>query len=357
MSSEVTRPPLGRARTLIVLALAGAAGCNDVSGPPPTAAPTSPVLEALATDVMLAKYADFSARADQLSAALAQLASTPDSAALASARAAWRDARVVWEASEAFAFGPAATDGLDAALDSWPLDAASLRVLLASDVPLDRPRLDNWEGSVKGFHGIEYVLFGTDGTKRAEQVTQRELAYLAAAGASLAGNASALLSAWSPAGGDYAGQIARAGQPSSVYPSEGAAVQELLLGMAGLLEEVAEEKIGEVLETGDRGLEESRFSDNSKADYAANVESVRLLYLGAGGNGPGLRDLVASLNPALDRDVRLELDQAAATLNAIHPTFGLAIRYSPERVEAAERAVARLEETLAERVLPVVTRR
>lgn len=112
----------------------------------------------------------------ELNAALLQavqnLNTNRTDAAFKAAANAWLDARVPWERSEAFLFGPVDALGLDPNMDSWPLDQDAIVNILKNGNFDDL----NWsEGddvdkveaaqNVRGFHTLEFLLF-KDGKAR-----------------------------------------------------------------------------------------------------------------------------------------------------------------------------------------------
>lgn len=307
-----------------------------------------PVLQNVATDVITATYADLAAEASDLLAATQALRDDPSAGRLALARQQWRDTRRPWELSEGFLFGPVDTEGLDPALDSWPVNRTDLDAVLASGAALTPAYVGGLEATLRGFHTIEYLLFGIDGTKTAGDFTARELDYLVSAAAVLDADARRLLNAWAPSGLDYAGELANAGGAGSRYPSQQAAVQELVGGLVTIADEVGSGKIGGPY--GDRSTaeEESRFSGNSLADFADNIRSVQNVYLGdyAGRTGPGLTDLVAARDGALDARVRSEIGAAIVAIEAVPAPFSTAITESRPAVQAAIDAVLALRATL-----------
>ncbi len=307
-----------------------------------------PVLQNVAADVITATYVDLADEADALLAAVEAFEAAPSAALLDAARQQWRDTRAPWELSEGFLFGPVDTEGLDPSLDSWPVNRTDLDAVLASNAALTPAYVAGLEATLRGFHTIEYLLFGTDGTKTAGAFTERELGYLVSATAVLRDDAAQLADAWAPSGLDYAGQVARAGETGSAYVSQRAAVQELVNGLVTIADEVGSGKIGGPY--GDRSTaeEESRFSGNSLADFADNIRSVQNVYLGdyAGATGEGLADLVAARDAALDARVQGEITAAIDAIEAIPAPFSTAIVEARPTVQAAIDAVLALRATL-----------
>ena len=341
------------------LCAAGLTGCGaDKSTAPKPTLEVGDILADVASGVILATYAEMDVRIDALAAAAAALQSEPTPARLEAARAAWRAARVPWEESEAFLFGPVETLGLDPSLDSWPVNTIDLENVMAGAQALTPQFVEGLEGTLKGFHTTEYLLFGETGARTAAQLTARQLDYLVAAALAMQGTSHRLLQAWSPAGQDFAGQLAGAGGAGSVYVSPKAGLQELIGGMAAIADEVANGKINDPFAAHDVTLEESRFSANSIADFQDNLRSIQNIYRGdyAGHAGQGVDAFVAGLDPALAARFDAEVEAAIAAIGAIPPPFTTAIFDHPAAVTAAQSAVRRVQQTLDEEIAPLLER-
>ncbi|MBK8643800.1 MAG: hypothetical protein IPN15_16840 [Saprospiraceae bacterium] len=104
------------------------------------------------------------------------------------------------------------------------------------------------DGTLKGFHTLEYLIFGKEGNKSIASFTQREFEYLRACSQSLHGATKALYFAWKPDQQNFIANVLRAGEPgNSVYPSQKSALQEIVTGMITIADEVANGKINEPL--------------------------------------------------------------------------------------------------------------
>ncbi len=348
-----------RGLALLTLCTAILSGCSDdtTSGPEDTTTDEATVLSDVANKVILATYVDLDDKAGKLITAVSNFNTSATEANLTAARQAWRDARRPWEQSEAFLFGPVDTKGIDPGIDSWPVNKADLDAVLASDATLTKNYIDGLEGTLKGFHTIEYLLFGAGNAKTVASFTPREREYLVAVTESFKGSTAQLRSSWEPSGENFVAQLAGAGTSGSIYTSRKIAVQELVDGMAAICDEVANGKIGEPFTQQDRSLEESQFSDNSNADFQDNIRSVMNVYLGSYGTnqGKGLSTLVAAKKADLDAKVRAQITAAITAIGAMTPSFGDAIVNNKPKVEAAQEAVTTLRLTLEGEVLQTLT--
>jgi len=289
------------------------------------------VADAFVSQVVLPNYQQLVANSERLSAALDALAATPGTGQLEAARNAWQEARKTWETSESWAFGPAESGGFDGNLDDWPVNEKDLSTALSSGAVT--PELfAKLTTTAKGFHGIEAVLYGTQGTRpEASQLSAAQLSYLRQAGADLATNARGLAAAWEGPKGF--------GADFTANPDE--AVAEILQGMVGTLEEVAAEKLGAPLESRDKGDLESFYSDNTRADIVANLAGVNEAL-----QRSSLIQLLTSRDAQLASSLQQALDEAQASARALPERLNTAIN-DPAGRSKIEAAMASSERTVA----------
>ncbi len=314
-------------------------------------------LQNIGSNVILKTYEELKTKAAALQAACATLEASPSSVNLAIAKTAWVDARSPWEQSEGFLFGPVDQEGLDPSLDSWPVNVTDLNNVLSSSNALTPTFLANQEGTLKGFHTIEYLLWGVDGQKAVGAFTAREYEYLAACAAVLAADAAQLFNLWDLNGGKYIVNLWNAGETGSIYVSRKSALEELVNALIVIADEVGNGKIDEPFSTQDLTLEESRFSANSKKDFADNMRSIRNIYTGvylSFGNQKGVSDIIREKNATLDNKVKADIQAAIEAIEAIPGTFSDAVLNNPTAVANAQTKVRTLQETLESQLLPLV---
>lgn len=334
------------------------AGCGDddeTAVGPSESFDFSPILKDFTDKVIIATYADLDEQAGELLAAVEALQADPLEANLRTAQDAWVATRIPWEASEGFLFGPVDFNGYDPALDSWPVNRIDLDGVLASGNALTAEYVGGLDGTLKGFHTIEYLLFGEGRSKAAADLTEREFAYLIATTQHLKATAKDLHASWIATGGNFGQKVRDAGHGSDVYPSAQAAVQEMVTGMIGICDEVANGKIADPFVEEDPRLVESQFSFNSIADFQNNIRSVRNVYTGDyAGTGRGLDEFIRQADDALDQRLKREIETAIDEIGRIEQPFRDAIRSDREQIETAQAAVARIQQTLEEDILPLV---
>lgn len=288
------------------------------------------VIAGYVDNVMVPKYGLLATRADELQAAVEAFVAEPTDANLSAAQDVWRATRRPWEQSETSLFGPVDVNGYDPSLDSWPINLTDLNGVLASETELTQSYFDGLDASVKGFHTAEMFLFGEDGDQTANGLSDREKTYLKLCAADIARVANLLADSWTTGASPYGEVFKTAGEAgNSSYPSRAAAAQEIVSGMAGILDEVANGKIADPYSAKDQSLVESPFSFNSIRDFSDNVRGAKTAYLGdfelAQRNGPGLNDWVETRDPELNARIIAEFDTAISAIEAIPEPFREAI--------------------------------
>jgi len=331
--------------------------CDKNDDPSPTADYTA-ILTNTGENIILETYEALAVQAALLETATQTLESNPTQNNLDAAKAAWVATRSPWEQSEGFLFGPVDQEGIDPSIDSWPVNVIDLNNVLASANPLTESFLAQQEGTLKGFHTIEFLLWGENGNKQVGDITTREFEYLAAAAGVLADDTQTLYDLWKPTGGNYIANLLMAGNGSQVYISQKSALEEITNALIVIADEVGNGKINDPLVQQDLTLEESRFSANSKADFADNIRSIKNIYTGVfGGFGDGhaVSDIIKEKNAAVDAEVIAEIDAAINAIETIPGTFSDAVFNNTAAVSVAQQAVRDLQSTFEEKVLPIIS--
>ena len=315
----------------------------------------STMLNDFANTVVLATYTELDQKAGELLAAVKALEGDTSQGNLEKAQQAWKATRTPWEQSEAFLFGPVDTQGLDPALDSWPVDHVNLQSVLDSNDTLTVDFVSGLEDTQKGFHTIEFLLFRDGNQRKASDITDRELAYLVSTTENLKASTSQLRLAWAPEGENFSSAVAQAGTGSAIYPSQSAAVQEMVNGMIVIADEVANGKISDPYNESDTTLVESQFSFNSITDFQDNIRGIQNVYMGKFmTDGHGLNDFVNSQDPDLDARFQQEVQAAIDAIGAIPDPFRDSITANRGTVQAAIDAVSKVQRTLEQDILPLV---
>ena len=343
-------------RLLAVLAVITTAACGDDGGSTPTGFTDAVVISDFADKVVVPTYMLLQDRATALHNAAVSLRSFSTEPNLSAAQTAWIDMRSPWEQSEGFLFGPVSAAGYDPAMDSWPVDRTDLEAVIASSDPLTPEFIHNLPETQKGFHTVEYLLFGELRDRVVTDLSPRELEYLTGLTQELVDVTTLLENSWTtaPVGmQSYRDVFATAGQAgNTAYPSLESAAQEILGGMAGICDEVANGKIAGPYDAHDPNLVESQYSFLSQDDFANNMRSVLNAYTGdvqdAGTTGRGLDEVVKAIAPGLDQRIHNEISDAIRKINDIPPPFRTAITTpsSYPAIEAAQAAVLQVKATV-----------
>lgn len=318
----------------------------------------------IANNVIVETYKDLANKGSNLHTEALDFQSNITASNLDEVKQAWRSAREPWEKSEGFLFGPVDTEGVDPAIDSWPVNVNDMDNLLndtANHPTITEPTVDAQVDEAKGFHLIEYLLWGIDGNKQVADFTARELEYLVAACANLSKKTTFLYSQWKADEGNHVANFLNAGKSGSIYVSQKAALGDLVDGMITIADEVGNGKI-ETPFNGENGAgfdptqEESRFSHNSKLDFANNIRSISNIYNGKFLiDGLGISDIIAESDASLDNTFKAELVAAIQAIEAIPGTFTGAIESHRSDVQKAQTKVRTVQETLESKIKPVIS--
>ena len=270
-------------------------GCGDNTD-------QSDVSSAMVDSVVLPSYSRLSNASQDLNQALQNLVNNPTQSTFDKAKISWRSARKTWEVTETWAYGPAETLDFDPNLDDWPVSTNELAATLDSKSTFTAKTLQNLDTTSRGFHGIEYVLFGRN-NNLVEDLSSNELAYLKSAGEDLENNADGLLQAWS--GSEGFGSTVVKADPRS-------AIADILAGMEGCLAEVADGKLGGAFDTNDSGELESTFSGNTGTDIVFNIKGVKTAW-----EKSKLKQYASSKNNELSSTLSNQIDESLKLANKL----------------------------------------
>lgn len=315
-------------------------------------------LSQIATNVIQKTYLDLSEKSEKLYLAIDKFNKTSNDTDLSDCKTLWKSTRQSWEQSEGFLFGPVATENIDPRIDTWPVNYVDLdSVLKNGPTPITAAYVDGLEDALKGFHPIEYLLFGQDGSKTTAQFTSREKEYLIALADNLRKLAKEASLSWDPSTTkNYNEVFLKPGEANDVYKTKLAVYEEVLNAMSGICDEVANGKIEEPLAANDPSLEESPFAQNSIKDFTDNIISVQNVYYGkyASFDGAGLEDIVKSSNLALDKQMKAAFNEAVSALNNITDPFGKAITTQKQQVKTAQDKINALKDFIDNNLTPYI---
>ncbi len=335
--------------------------------------------------------------AQRMKAAIDQMLAKPGEDTLTTARDAWIAARRSWEQTEAFRFydGPInATDtgpGPIDRMDAWPVDPAAIdyaegnptagiinnmkqaltRATLLGRQAQAGPTLagPTQAGTAQaratqagatqpvttGWHAIEFLLWGeqpsTLGEPGDRPVTDylpgqpnndRRRAYLKLVTDMLIEDMRYLVESWEPkTRNSYAGAFRLLNQRE--------ALGRMMNGAAQLaVQELATKRLAAALDSGDRHLLTSQFSEDSYEDFVFALRGIRNVWTGdqGGETRAGLAVLIGRVDPTLAQQILHAIDHAEESVGALRTPLDRetlpAPPSSPAR-QTAERAIADLK--------------
>ncbi|MGN0202780.1 MAG: imelysin family protein [Candidatus Cryptobacteroides sp.] len=241
--------------------------------------------------------------------------------------ATFLEARRWWELSEAFLYGAATAYGIDAHIDSWPLDKDKLAKSLSNAetiADLDAEgagAVDEVGAASLGFHGIEFIIFRGGKNRSAEALNgmedddafsgrnvsgKSEIIFATAVAEDLRNYCFELQASWDPdcpqervelvedlelnttmdSGLTYGENLLRTGNAGSTYRSWPEAVSSILVaGCSNISNEVANTKIGTAHYVSSSNYDpdyiESPYSKQSYQDFKDNILSIQYSLYGA----------------------------------------------------------------------------
>ena len=316
-----------------------------------------------------AVYEDSLIAARDLQKAVHQLVAKPTEANLAAARTAWTASRVPYQQSEVYRFGNAIVDDWEGKVNAWPLDEGLIDYVAASyggvseenpanranvvanpsfkfsGKTIDARRIDKKlleslhelggvEANVAtGYHAVEFLLWGQDlngtgpgaGKRPASDFDaancswgncDRRAAYLKAATDLLVDDLAWMVAQWAPGGKAREGLV-------KGDPAQG--LTAIVTGMGSLsYGELAGERMKLGLLLHDPEEEHDCFSDNTHYSHYYDALGIRNIYLGqykridgSTVKGPGLHALVAAAAPAVDKELRGQLNATMEAMAAL----------------------------------------
>lgn len=337
---------------LLLFAVATAAGCSDDNETPDVEGDElyRQIVENFVNTTVLPTYKSLAESALEMRVAVRALENNPTDATMKSAADAWMKARVAWEISEAYLFGPVGEDNLsiDPHIDSWPLELDDITKVLARIAAGQAADFDGawaWdqEGEIIGFHVTEYLLYREGQPRHVNDLTAAERTYLTSATDALVWDCVMAYIAWAgennvsaeikaafnenpnvvahlkamPSFMNYADKLINA----TNYPSIAASTQEIPTGCADIADEVGATKIEAPYAAGKTEDVESWYSWHSLDDYCNNIRSIQNAYLGGTGDADrteiSLSTYVARVNPSLDAEVKAKMTECITKIQAI----------------------------------------
>lgn len=268
----------------------------------------------------------------------------------------WQNANKFWELTESFQFGPITTGTYASKMDTWPARPAEFDALLAGSNNLEVPDIENLSNNLRGFHAMEYVLFGANGRKTANAVDWKQRKYLLNLAKDLRNNSVAIFNAWTAGAKSYGSEIIHAGKGSSAFTTKQSLFSAMVTNMGNMCSKIAIDNLGKPFDNMDSLALESPYANQSLSDIQTNLQSLQLAYTGQynGSNGYGIRDLVKDKRNALDVKLSERMKLADSALAQIKTSLDSAVIYKRMETKTAIDAVDSLRSTLQNELLPFI---
>jgi putative iron-regulated protein len=322
------------------------------------------------SDIALAKYEDSLITAKALDTAVDAFLDAPSEATLATARAAWREARIPYQQTEAYRFGNPIVDDWEGRVNAWPLDEGLIdyvdpsygtesddnklytaNVISNPAIEINGSAVDasritpaflsetlqeagGIEANVAtGYHAIEFLLWGQDlngtGPGAGDRPftdydtanctggnCERRAEYLDAATDLLVSDLEEMVGNWRDGGAARANLMD--GDPRT-------GLATILTGLGSLsYGELAGERMKLGLLLHDPEEEHDCFSDNTHVSHLYDAIGIRNVYHGRYARvdgsiveGASIADLVKDVDPALDAELSAKLDATVAAMEAM----------------------------------------
>ncbi len=314
------------------------------------------VVLSLAKNVNVVAYDQLAKSSNDLYLEIVSFCANPTNNGLENCRQLWKDTRAVWEKTEGFLYGPVSSENIDPRIDTWPVDYLVLDSVLKSSITFNEITMAGLEDALKGFHPMEYLLFGKNGNKKAEDFSKREKEYLSALSLNVKNLTSSLAEKWhSTTNDNYFNYFTNPSSSNPYYKNQLDIYLEIVNAMVEICDEVANGKIGEPFLAQDPSLEESPFSGNSLTDFTNNLISVQYVFQGKFVKDElGIEDFVKKNNLSLNHSINTKINDAIASLSSLKGPFSVAILEQPIQVQNAIDAINALKIELEEKLIPYI---
>jgi len=283
------------------------------------------VINDFTNNVVYFRYVSLVHSAEEMQTSVNNLVAETSDANLADARAKWKAMRADWEQSEGFLMGPVESNDYDPNTDTWPTDYVQMDSLLASANQLTTDDVKNLSQSLRGYHPLEYMIWGKGGSKTAAGITARQKTFMTSLiDDLLENNVQALFNDWFLGSSNYKEQVVTAGQGSTEFSTRQALFLNIVSAMSDICGEVGSGKMYEPFVARDSTITESPYSSNTLVDFKNNIVGLQQVYLGLNG-GKGIHNLVAARQLDLDQKIQAHINAALNSFDQITVRYEEAI--------------------------------
>jgi putative iron-regulated protein len=285
----------------------------------------SEVINDFTNDIVFFRYSRLVNSAETMTTSVSTLVNSTSEANQTQAKSDWKNLRADWEQSEGFLMGPVESNDYDPNTDTWPTDYVQMDSLLASNNPLTTDDVKNLPQSLRGYHPLEYMIWGEGGSKTAAEITDRQKLYMTSLIEDIQeNNVQALYNDWFNGTDNYSNQVLTAGKGSTEFTSRQALFLNIVSAMSDICGEVGTSKMFEPFVARDSLITESPYSNNTTSDFKNNILGLQQVYMGVNGS-TGIHSLVAAKNLSLDQTIQTKINAAVASFDQITDRYELAI--------------------------------
>ncbi len=323
-------------------------GCHKPTTTTTTEVTSNEVISDFVNKIALPQYCELQTRATALHAAVVALNTASSNTSLVAARGAWQDVRACWERCEGFLIGPVEDDNYDPNMDTWPVDYLQLDSFTAYNTSFSAAALQAQSQSLRGFHPLEFILWGRSGNVTVDSIFAKQKQYMVALSEDILQTVSGLSSSWAATGGNFQAQMLTAGSGSTRFVTRKDALLAIVAGMSDICDEVGSGKIYDPYNEYDSTKTESPFSHNSITDFINNITGAQSVYLCSayGQKGASISALIAAKNLALDNKLKQQFTAAINSLGNVSVSLETAIYTQRTQLQNAMQAISDLQATL-----------
>ncbi|MBL7713732.1 MAG: hypothetical protein JNL13_14760 [Chitinophagaceae bacterium] len=296
--------------------------------------------------VGVSTYTDLNNAATKLSISIQNLETNTSPWNLGEAQNLWKRMHSVWKLSSALHFGPVDEGGYADKLDRSPANINELNILLADhNKSLEQSDIEKLPDDQKSMHCMEYILFGKDGSRKAETLTAREKKYLSSLAKNMQKSFQDIYQSWT---NSFYNDIFFAGTTSTKFKSKKALFVAMADGMRKACENLVKNDLGRPYDFTDSSRTESPYSNTSLENVKVAMTGVKNAYYSTYGldSGYGLKYVVTEKNSGLDSKFSDRLKQANTALDKLSPTLDKALYTQLQDVKVAIDAIDSLRSTL-----------
>lgn len=320
--------------------------CKKTSSSKANSGPDS-VLINIGNNIIMPSYTNLASAVNSLDSGITAFNASPDASGLTNVQQLFKNAYLAWEsASEYDGFGPASTSQpVLSGINLFPATTTKID----SNIQVGDYNVNTLgNATAKGFPALDYLLYGSGTNTLANYTTDANAAnrkqYLAAVSADIKAEVNAVVTAWSPAGGNYLNTFVN-GTGNSVSSSLGL----LINSMDQDFEILKNDRLGIPLGKQPPGTTlpilpkevEAYYSGISAQLAVAQLKAVQAIYLGTNPSGSalGLNNYLVKANAkynggSLSDTITAHFAQTVTAMQALPDPLSATIQSNPGPADA-----------------------